>query len=99
LYSYKTINQDGLKEDSMRGLDDIIGGNQRAAAKHFRDHYTKLRSAAIKRKDQEKAALYDRIATDFQRFMDGEIPVWPSRRNQKAGRFVPSPQRSLSLVQ
>ena len=83
----------------MRGLDGIISDNRRAAAKHFRDHYAKLRAAAEKRGDWKKARLYDRIATDFQRFMDGEIPVWPDKKNRKAGLFVPTPERSIPLAQ
>ncbi len=82
----------------MRGLAEIVGENNRAAAQHFRDHYRKLRDAAIKRRNKQKARLYDRIASDFQRFMDGDIPVWPNRANREAGRFTPSEGRDFSQL-
>ena len=82
----------------MRGLEELRRMNDLDAAKFLKGRYEKLRKRAIARQDWTRARRYDREATDFGRFIAGEIKVFPDRPNRKAGLYVPSLGRDFRSV-
>ena len=82
----------------MRGLVELVHSNNLSDARFFRDRYVKLRRRAILRHDWQRARRYDRQVTDLERYIAGEIPVFPNRTNLRKGLYTPSRGRSFKDI-
>ena len=86
----------GPEEVTMHGLETLRHLNDVEAAKFLRRRYEKLRRRAVSRQDWVRAQRYDRDVTDLGRFINGQIPVFPNRKNREKGLYQASTGRDFS---
>ena len=82
----------------MHGLETIHHLEGLALARFVRKRYEKLLGRAIRRKDWVRAKRYDREVTDLGRYINGEVRVFPNRKNRTQKLYEPSAGRDFSKL-